>query len=58
MEARARLQAAIDADANVDYMQQAVAADARLNSSLDPSCDPEDVLAVDKSGDDLTVYVY
>lgn len=57
-EARARLAAAIKADANIEYLQAAVAADARLNASLDPSYDPEDVLAVDKAGDELTVYVY
>lgn len=57
-EARARLAAAIDADANIGYLQAAVAADARLSSSLDPSYDPEDVLAVDKAGDELTIYVF
>lgn len=57
-EAKQRLAAAIDADANIDYLQSAVAADARLNASLDPSYDPEDVLAVDQAGEDLTVYVY
>lgn len=57
-DARARLSAEIDADANIQYMQAAVAADARLNSALDPPYDPEDVLAVDQAGDELTIYVY
>ena len=57
-DARARLAAVLDADANIGYMQAAVAADARLSASLDPSYDPEDVLAVDQAGQKLTVYVY
>lgn len=57
-DAKARLAAAVEADANIQYLQAAVAADPRLKSSLRPSYDPDDVLAVDKAGDGLTVYVY
>jgi hypothetical protein len=57
-EAKADLAAAIDADANIGYLQAAVAADVRLSSSLDPSYGPDDVLAVDKAGDELKIYVF
>lgn len=56
--ARARLAAILDADANVRFMRSAVAANAKLMAELDPSYDPENVLAVDQAGENVTVYVY
>ena len=56
--AKAQLAAALNANANINYMQNAVATNTRIKSKLQPGYDPKDVLAVDKSGDDLTVYVY
>lgn len=57
-DARARLDAALAADANIGILHSAVAADAKLSAALDPNYQPDDVLAVDQSGEDLTVYVY
>lgn len=57
-DARPRLAAAIDADANVTTMQSAVASTARINARLGTQYQADDVLAVDSSGGRLTVYVY
>lgn len=52
-EAEAQLQAAIAADDTMRLLQSAVASDARLSAEVNP----RDVLAVDQSGQNLTVYV-
>lgn len=57
-QAEARIDAAIDADANADYMQRAVAGTPAIVAELSPSYTAENVLAVDQSGAQLTVYVY
>jgi hypothetical protein len=57
-DARAQLDAALDANANIDAMQAAVAANAEITAELSPSYSTDNVLAVDQSGDELTVYVY
>lgn len=57
-DAKARLDAALDADANIGNLRMAVASHTALRSELDPSYTPDDVLAVDRSGEALTVYVY
>jgi len=56
--ARADLDAALAADANIGFLHSAVAGDAEITAALDPGYTPDDVLAVDQSGDELTVYVY
>lgn len=57
-DARARLAAALEADANARFMHSAVAGTPELTDELDPSYRPENVLAVDQAGEDVTVYVY
>ena len=57
-DARGRLEAALDADANIGILQAAVASDARISASLRPAYEPDDVLSVDKAGNRLVVYVY
>jgi hypothetical protein len=57
-EARTRLDAAIATDPNMDTLQNAVEATALITATLEPQFQADDVLAVDKSGEDLTVYVY
>lgn len=57
-DAKARLAAAIEADANMDVLRTAVASNAALRARLAPDFDADDVLAVDSNGEALTVYVY
>ncbi len=57
-DARARLAAAVDADANIGFMQSRVASVAAIRAAISPQYGFDDVLAVDKRGDQLTVYVY
>lgn len=57
-DARSRLAAAIDADANIGRMQAAVATNSAISSEIAPEYQADDVLAVDRSGNSLTVYVY
>lgn len=57
-DARDRLAAALAADPNIGKLHAAIAADARLSGSLEPSYEPGDVLAVDSAGNRLTVYVF
>lgn len=57
-EAQAQLAAVLSGDANLDYMQSAVAMNATIVAELAPSYTANDVLAVDQSGNELTVYVY
>ena len=50
--------AAISSDSNVDRLQSLVAGNAGLKASLSKSGrSPNDVIAVDKNGQTLTVYV-
>lgn len=56
-DAKARLDAALAADPDIEYLRSAVAEDPTLSSQLDPSYAPDDVLAVDQSGEEVTVYV-
>ena len=57
-DARARVAAAVDADANIGFMQARAASSPRIRTALDPAYGPEDVLAIDQAGDRLTVYVF
>jgi hypothetical protein len=57
-EARARLAAALEASASIDVMQRAVATSPLITAELAPRYQADDVLAVDQSGEQLTVYVY
>jgi hypothetical protein len=57
-DARAQLEARIDGDANIEFMQSAVATNDEISAELNPEFSADDVLAVDQSGDELTVYVY
>jgi hypothetical protein len=57
-DARSRLEAAINADANLGQMQAAVAMNSAISSEIAPQYQADDVLAVDQSGQELTVYVY
>lgn len=56
--ARTKIAAALDADANIGVLHAAVAGNARIKASLRPNYNPDDVLAVDETGNRLTVYVY
>jgi hypothetical protein len=42
----------------MQFLRQAVAANGAITASLHPSCRSEDVIAVDRSGTRLAVYVY
>jgi hypothetical protein len=57
-DARAKLDAALAGDADLGVLQSAIAADAEVSAALEPNYQPEDVMAADQSGEDLTVYVY
>lgn len=57
-DARAQLDAALAADPNIGALQTTIAADAEISAALEPAYQPDDVLAADPSGEDLTVYVY
>lgn len=57
-DAKARLDAALAGDANIGALHQAIATDAQISAALEPRYQPDDVLAADQSGEDLTVYVY
>lgn len=57
-DARARLEAALAADGNIDFMQEAVAMNVEITTTIAPEYSADDVLAVDQSGEQLTVYVY
>ena len=57
-DARARLEAAIAANPNMDDLQNAVEASATITATLEPQFQADDVLAVDQSGEAVTVYVY
>jgi hypothetical protein len=57
-EARARLEAALAANANIGVMQAAVATTPIITAELAPEYQADDVLAVDQSDQQLTVYVY
>jgi hypothetical protein len=56
--ARTRLEAALEADANLNTLHAAVAANDQITAAIEPNYAPDDVLAVDQSGEDLSVYVY
>jgi hypothetical protein len=55
--AAAQLEAAIAADADIGYMQAAVARNELIVTQLDPHS-PKEVLAVEQTNEELTVYVY
>ncbi|HEY0854586.1 MAG TPA: hypothetical protein VGD86_07140, partial [Devosia sp.] len=57
-DAEARIDAALATDANISALHSAIAADAEISAALRPGYTPDDVLAADQSGEDLTVYVY
>lgn len=57
-DARAQLEAAVTADPNMGAMRAAVAMNTKITSRIGPQYQADDVLAVDQSGSDLTVYVY
>ena len=57
-DARARLAAALAANAQIGAMRAAVATTPLITAELAPDYQPDDVLAVDMTGDDLTVFVY
>ena len=57
-DARTKVSEALEANANIEFLHSAVAGDAKISGALNPNYDPDDVLAVDQSGEDLTVYVY
>ncbi|MET0530178.1 MAG: hypothetical protein ABW003_17890 [Microvirga sp.] len=57
-DARSGVEAVINADPNMDALRRAVEATTTITATLEPQFEVDDVLAVDRSGANLTVYVY